>query len=116
MNLKSPPADVASLNILDADHRQSLERALLRILHIDLAEDAYAEILDGMPMADTYSEFFYSSQTHPSSNHPDLCPGSREKAREFRASFDVTTLRFSLLVSLLRLQARARSLSCAAPP
>lgn len=99
MNLKGSP-DVASLNMLDEDHRQSLERAPLRILDTSLAEDTYAEILDGMPMAETYRDFFYSWKTHPSVKHADLCPGSREKARKFRTAFDITTLQFPLFVSL----------------
>ncbi|KAM0270845.1 hypothetical protein ACHAQH_009309 [Verticillium albo-atrum] len=95
MNLKTA-ADVASPNILDAPYRQSLQRALTRILHTQLAEDAYAEILDGMPMAATYRDFSFTWQTHPSQTHTELCPGSREKARDFRASFDIATLQLSL--------------------
>ncbi|CRK38943.1 hypothetical protein BN1708_007913 [Verticillium longisporum] len=97
------PTDFATVNILDASHRQALERALTRILHTNHVEVTYAEILDGMPLAATYREFFYAWKTHPSVNHIELCSGSLEKARDFRAHFKIASLQFSL-VTLLAFQ------------
>lgn len=99
MNLKAS-ADAVSVIMLDEHHRQSLERALMRVLHTGRAEDTYAEILDGMPTTKAYRECTYSWKGHPSVNHPELCPGIREQIRDFRANFDITTLQFSVLASL----------------
>ncbi|KAK5999097.1 hypothetical protein PT974_01485 [Cladobotryum mycophilum] len=89
-------ADVASINIIDSDHRQPFERALMRILQTEIAEHTYAEILDGLPTEQSYREFSYPLQGHPSLSHTQLCPGVREKACEFRSGFDITSLRFSI--------------------
>lgn len=94
------PAETSTADVLDVHHRGSLDRALMRILHTRLAEDTYAEILDGLPMAGTFMRFCGNVEAHPSLNHKDLCPGVREKAREFRAGFEITTLHFPLFVSL----------------
>ena len=92
-------SNMANVAILDEDHRQSLERALVQILQTDLAEQTYAKILDSMPTSTSYSKINYYQYRHPAMNHTELCPDILDKAREFRANFDVATLQFSSSVS-----------------
>ncbi|POR36286.1 Uncharacterized protein TPAR_03530, partial [Tolypocladium paradoxum] len=99
MNLKSS-ADIASINILDAPHHRTFERALMRILETDLAEETYAEILDGMPTAATWRDFHRNYDTHPAHDHHELCSGAHDRAREFRAGFEATSLQFPLFTIL----------------
>lgn len=47
---------VASPDLLDKDHLQAFRRALLNILATDLAEFAYAQILDGLPTEQFFNE------------------------------------------------------------
>ncbi|KAK3943322.1 hypothetical protein QBC46DRAFT_361876 [Diplogelasinospora grovesii] len=90
-------ADVANIDVLDADHRKPFEQALMRILQTEIAEHTYAEILDGLPTRKSYSELNPASikNGHPAHDHLELCPGTRERACEFRSSFDPSTLSFT---------------------
>ncbi|KAJ4300573.1 Phosphate metabolism transcription protein [Collariella sp. IMI 366227] len=50
----------------EEDHRQLLVRAITRILHIELAEMTYAQIIDGLPIGDVAWDAYY----HPYRGHP----------------------------------------------
>lgn len=93
--------DADSVDLLCEEHRNPFEKALRRILNTELAEHTYAEILDGLPTNDSYRDLYYPREGHPSLQHLKLCPGVRERAREFRSSFDITALKFRSSVSLI---------------
>lgn len=82
---------------LAGEHRQLLERAISRILSTELAEVTYAQIIDGLPIADVA----YDSRgpPHPGhaidGGHEELCPGMLDKARQFRAEFQPDVLTFN---------------------
>lgn len=86
-----------SFTDLDGEHRQLLERAISRILFTELAEVTYAQIIDGLPIADVA----YDSRGPPHGGHPidggheELCPGMLDKARQFRADFQPDVLVFN---------------------
>ncbi|EGX91112.1 hypothetical protein CCM_05269 [Cordyceps militaris CM01] len=95
---------------LDEDHRNSFIKALLRILHTEVAELTYAEILDGLPTSASYFDFFYKQEGHPAINHTELCPGVLNRTYQLRDQFDLTTLHFpsSLLSSFQATQLGTR--------
>jgi hypothetical protein len=90
-----------SLEDLEGEHRQLLIRAITRILSTELAETTYAQIIDGLPIADVA----YDSHDPPHDDHPlneahrELCPGMLDKAREFRDGFRPEILTFDSQVS-----------------
>lgn len=91
----------ASLADLDGEHRRLLVQAVERILCTEIAEVTYAQIIDGLPIADVA----YDTRSPPYGAHPlderheELCPGMLEKAREFRAGFQPDILTFKAKVS-----------------
>lgn len=97
--LTKAPTEHANAEVLNVDHRASLERALMRILQTSIAEETFAEVLYGMPLTSTYRSFYQSGRAHPSINNTELCPDALREAREFRAGFDSMTLQFPLFVS-----------------
>lgn len=101
------PAEVAesrklSITDLDGEHRQLLVRAITRVLSTPLAEITYAQIIDGLPIADVA----YESRDQPYDGHPmehaheELCPGMLDKAREFRDDFRPEVLKFDSKVRI----------------
>ncbi len=95
-----PDARQLSLVDLDEDHRNLLVRAILRILETEIAETTYAQIIDGLPIADVVDDTRYPPHgPHPVYDaHPKLCPGMLDKAREFRAEFRPEVLAFNAQV------------------
>lgn len=79
-----------SIDILDGDHHDLFTRAITRILFTEVAELAYAQIIDGLPL----TRVIYESRGgklpkgHPlHSAHQELCPGMLDKVRQFREEF-----------------------------
>lgn len=89
-----------SKDILDEHHVEILKRAVQNVLSTDVAELVYGQILDGLPLAEVYNGVFPWMEDHPANTlpHKELCPGSLEKAREFRREFSFSDLRFQLTV------------------
>ncbi|KAI1020993.1 hypothetical protein LB503_009995 [Fusarium chuoi] len=85
---------VSSLKDLDIEHLSSFERALRRILETDIAEQTYAEVLDGMPLSESYLSFQYPQDGHPALEHEELSEGARERVCEFRLNLDISSLLF----------------------
>lgn len=90
---------------LAGDHAATFSRAILNILSTDIAEETYAQIVDGLPIARVAMQ----SATDPlPDNHPlhdqhkDLCAGVLEKTHKFRKTFDPLALQLDATVSLLR--------------
>ncbi|KAF4469570.1 hypothetical protein FALBO_3532 [Fusarium albosuccineum] len=86
-----------SIDVLDGAHHDIFKRAITRILDTDIAEITYAQIVDGLPLADVAYD---SAGGGPYDDHPiydvhnELCPGVLDKTREFRQSFDPQILKF----------------------
>lgn len=91
-----------TIDVLDADHCKRLEHALNRVLSTEVAEIAYAQVIDGLPIA---SVSYDSSGGPPPNGHPihdqhvELCPGMLDKAREFRNRFNPQILKLDPSVS-----------------
>lgn len=94
------PDSLPSLDILDEDHHRILERAVKNVLDTELAESVYAQILDGLPTEESVEESYEWIEDHPVHTipHAEICPGYVDKAREFRAKFDSSQLRFQRTV------------------
>lgn len=82
---------------LDDAHRQVLVRAINNVLATDEAILTYAQIIDGLPIADVAFDRRISGiyGDHPLDLHEELCPGALEKAREICPQWDPAMLTFS---------------------
>lgn len=87
---------LASLGLLDAEHMKVFRRALNNVLLTEVAENAYAEIIDGLPTRDSWLDFNPWRPGHPVEElkHDKLCAGSLEKARQLRSDFDIYVISF----------------------
>ncbi|RFN46003.1 hypothetical protein FIE12Z_9754 [Fusarium flagelliforme] len=74
---------VGNVDSLETQHRQAFENALMRVLNTEVAEETFAEIIDGLPTAGSFSEFHWTPDTHPSRDHGELCPGMVERAHQY---------------------------------
>ncbi|KAK3896976.1 hypothetical protein C8A05DRAFT_20170 [Staphylotrichum tortipilum] len=94
-----------SLEHLAGEHRRVLDRAIAAILATDVAEVAYAQIVDGHPIEPprpVHINPHYAPPPPPfpiPPAHTELCPGMLEKTREFRRQFctDILTFDSNLL-------------------
>lgn len=94
----------SNLSVLGHEHAQAFKQALARLLATDVAETTYAEILDGLPTADSFIDFTFPPDGDPAHpiyelHHDLLCPGVLERTRQFRSQFDPLQLTFSATVS-----------------
>ncbi|KAJ6443840.1 putative AC transposase [Purpureocillium lavendulum] len=71
---------------LSAPHLAALVRAVSNVLSTEPAEFAFAQIIDGLPTADSFVEFrpFYPAtrDEHPVAKHARLCDGALDAARQ----------------------------------
>ena len=95
-----PPLPQGTLSLLDEEHRRTFRRALLNILSTDLAESTYAQILDGLPTAESLRRSWSPLNDHPvhALDHTEVCDGSLERARNLRLAIDFSLLRFDIEV------------------
>lgn len=93
---------VSSLRLLDAGHVHVFRNALDKILASKIAQIAFSEIVDGLPMKATWLEYDNWNEDHPVNvlGHEMICDGAREKARRFRDELDIYILSFPSKVSL----------------
>ncbi|KAK7993256.1 hypothetical protein PG989_006637 [Apiospora arundinis] len=63
-----------TISTLDEEHRCLLVRAVIRATSTEIAEETYAQLIDGLPIADV--------------------AGDKEKTKKFRDEFQLETLRF----------------------
>jgi len=86
---------------LDDVHRDVLIRAINNVLATDEAILTYAQIIDGLPIADVADDRRVTGiyGNHPIDDHEELCPGALDKAREVSPQWDPATLAFSPRVS-----------------
>lgn len=100
----SQPAQVSKASIrlaLGEEHRDVLRRAVLNILSTNIAEITFAQIIDGLPLADVALDSSSSvlPDEHPIYDaHPELCSGVLQKTREFRDQFDPDSLSLDVTV------------------
>lgn len=74
----------SSINDVDVDHYGAFTTALVNLLLTSIAEHTYAEMIDGIPTADTW--YAYHGVRHDVIEaHRELCPGTLDTARQFRA-------------------------------
>lgn len=90
------------LSSLPDSHRLIISRALRNVLNTGLAEDTFAQIVDGLPTSvveqDSYSGSVH--RHHPlHKEHIELCDGSLKRTIEFRNGLDYDILMFELRVS-----------------
>ncbi|RKK99357.1 hypothetical protein BFJ68_g13233 [Fusarium oxysporum] len=83
-----------NLKGLDVEHLSAFERALRRILETDIAEQTYAEVLDGLPLRASYLSFQFPQDGHPVLEHEELSEDARERVCEYRANLDISSLLF----------------------
>lgn len=89
----APKARKLFLEDLGGEHRRLLIRAIERVLSTEVAEFTYAQVIDGLPTSDVAFDtrdkpYGYGQHVHPMySAHDELCPGTIEKARQFRSGF-----------------------------
>lgn len=85
-----------SRDILDERHNQILERAVRNVLSTDIANLVYGQIIDGLPLKDTYNNVFPWISDHPVNLllHNELCPGSLGKARKLSQELALSQFRF----------------------
>lgn len=87
--------------VLDDAHQRALEHAVMSILSTPIAEETFAQIVDGLPLRSVA----LGAQNHrvlrgdPVDNHPEMCPGALEKAREFQTILNVRGLEVASAVS-----------------
>ncbi|KAM7204966.1 hypothetical protein V8F33_001207 [Rhypophila sp. PSN 637] len=81
---------------LDAVHRDVLIRAINNVLATEDAIFTYAQIIDGLPIADVAWDRRLSTLwgDHPLEDHEELCPGALEKAREVCPKWTPSMLAF----------------------
>lgn len=92
-----------SVAYLWRQHRDIFTRALSNVLSTPAAELAFAEIIDGAPLSQTANEVrnrILRLDHAVRSQHPELCPGVLETAREIRAKLDVRVLPFDFQVCM----------------
>lgn len=82
---------------LATEHREVFIRALKNVLATELALFTFAQIIDGLPVADVgFDRRDHGLRgDHPLDEHEELCAGAMEKARELEKVWDPSTLKFN---------------------
>ncbi len=90
-------AETLSPENLDRQHLRALTTAIHSLIHTEVAEFTYAQIIDGYPTTDSSHEFDWRPDLpdHPVKSHMNLCDGAIERTRVFRSAFDPLSLRFN---------------------
>lgn len=85
-----------------SEHYTIFRRAVSNVLSTDLALFTFAQIVDGLPIADVAWDRRVPGihgDDHPIEEHPVLCPGVEERTREIRQQLDLSVLEFAPSVS-----------------
>jgi hypothetical protein len=88
-------------SITSERHRQILDRAIRNVLSTELAQFTYAQIIDGLPIADVAWDRRLPGimGEHIINDHEILCPGALEKAHEYYKVWDPSSLKLDPEVS-----------------
>ncbi|KAH6641037.1 hypothetical protein F5144DRAFT_505970 [Chaetomium tenue] len=87
---------LSGVEVLDAQHRDAVTRAVLRLLDTEIAAQTYSQIIDGVPLCGVArgAQDYRVLLGHPLESHVALCPGVVDTAIQFRADFSMETLKF----------------------
>ncbi len=89
-------SDCDSVRWLDKIHFDAINQSLRNVLATDLALQTFAQIIDGLPLAEAARQSSHTvGNDHPINSHVVLCDGVMEKAVQVRRDLDLTTLKFS---------------------
>jgi hypothetical protein len=82
-------------------HRTVLNKAIRNVLSTELAIFTYAQIIDGLPIADVAWDRRLPGimGEHVIDEHETLCPGALEKAQEYYENWQPSSLMFDPEVS-----------------
>lgn len=86
-----------TLENLTTDHLSIFHRALSRVIGSELAIDTFAQIYDGLPIADVAWDKRYPGifgDDHPIEAHASLCPGVKDKTSAWLEQYDLHSLIF----------------------
>lgn len=86
-----------TLENLTTDHLNIFLRALSRVLGSELAIDTFAQIVDGLPIADVAWDKRHPGifgDDHPIEAHASLCPGVKDKTSACLERYDLRSLVF----------------------
>lgn len=86
-----------TLENLTTDHLNIFHRALLRVLGSELAIETFAQIVDGLPIADVAWDRRHpgiGGDDHPIEAHESLCPGVKDKTSASLEQYDLHSLAF----------------------
>lgn len=87
---------------LSGAHLNTFEKAISNILSTPIAEETYAQIIDGLPLTHVAQDSANEElpPDHPiHDEHAELCSGVLEKAQEFKAKFTPGSLKLDTTVS-----------------
>lgn len=82
---------------LGYQYRDIFSRALFNVLSTAAAETTFAQILDGAPLSQNVERvpgWIYPLDHPIRTQHPQLCSGVLDRARDSRSTLDLTVLRF----------------------
>lgn len=86
-----------TLENLETDYLNVFHRALLRVLDSEIAIETFAQIVDGLPIADVAWDKRHPGifgDDHPIEAHASLCPGVRDKTSAYLERYDMRSLVF----------------------
>lgn len=90
-----------TLENLTTDRLDIFHRTVSRTLGSELAIETFAQIVDGLPIADVAYDKRYPGifgDDHPIEEHATLCPGVKEKACACLQQYDLNSLAFDPLI------------------
>lgn len=88
-------------NSLSGQHLGIFKQAIANILAMGIAEETYAQIIDGLPLARVVQDSGNGGlpPNHPiHEEHTELCSGVRDKLGEFKSQFAVGVLQLDSTV------------------
>ncbi|KAL1867496.1 hypothetical protein Daus18300_006340 [Diaporthe australafricana] len=77
-------------DVLDESHQRAFSRAVSNVLSTPIAEETFAQIVDGLPLeiVALTTRRGRMADEDPCLNHVALCPGALEKTKEYRTEFN----------------------------
>lgn len=92
------------LSDLDESHFEPLARAITNVFLTKIAQDTFAQLVDGVPLDKSLGEAhgrpLMDATTHPARQHTVLCPGTLERMEGFKAKFSIQDLELDAKVCL----------------
>ena len=87
---------LSTLETLGAKHHAAIDRAIRNLLNTDAALQAFAQIVDGIPLSGVACNDrpFSVMRGDPILRHTSLCPGALEVTKTFIAEFQLGILNF----------------------